>query len=125
MQWIRICKAPVLCMKANWHTAWPCRYSGCGGNAIIDRDLRLLAITGGRYHVAQISAADSVNHSRCQSARSEYQLLVSATHLMLNENDVENYRTFAKLNPPLRAETDRLALLAALKMARLMYCIRP
>ena len=34
---------------------------------------------------------------------------------MLNENDVENYRTFAKLNPPLRAETDRLALLAGIE----------
>ena len=37
---------------------------------------------------------------------------VSATHLMLNQNDVENYRTFAKLSPPLRREEDRLALIA-------------
>jgi dihydroorotase len=33
---------------------------------------------------------------------------------MLNENDVENYRTFAKLNPPLRSEDDRLALVDGL-----------
>ena len=39
---------------------------------------------------------------------------VSTAHLMLNENDVENYRTFAKLNPPLRSEDDRLALVDGL-----------
>jgi dihydroorotase len=84
--------------------------------AIIDRDLRLLAITGGRYHVAQISAADSVETIRAAKARGlNVSCSVSATHLMLNENDVENYRTFAKLNPPLRAETDRLALLAGIE----------
>ena len=39
---------------------------------------------------------------------------VSSNHLMLNQNDVENYRTFAKLMPPLRTEEDRQALIEAI-----------
>ncbi|MFW2437451.1 MAG: dihydroorotase [Parvibaculales bacterium] len=79
--------------------------------AIIDRDLRLVELTGARYHIAQISAADSVATIRAAKARGlNVSCSVSATHLMLNENDVESYRTFAKLNPPLRSEGDRLAL---------------
>ena len=81
--------------------------------AMIDRDLRLVELTGGRYHIAQISAADSVETIRAAKKRGlNVSCGVSATHLMLNENDVENYRTFAKLNPPLRSESDRLALIA-------------
>lgn len=81
--------------------------------AIIDRDLRLVELTGGRYHIAQISAADSVATLRAAKQRGlKVSCGVSATHLMLNENDVENYRSFAKLTPPLRSETDRLALIA-------------
>ena len=80
--------------------------------AIIDRDLRLVELTGGRYHIAQISAAESVATIRAAKARGlQVSCSVSATHLMLNENDVESYRTFAKLNPPLRSEADRLALI--------------
>ena len=80
--------------------------------AIIDRDLRLVELTGGRYHIAQISAAESVATVRAAKRRGlNVSCGVSATHLMLNENDVENYRSFAKLTPPLRSETDRLALI--------------
>lgn len=81
--------------------------------AMIDRDLRLVELTGGRYHIAQISAAESVATIRAAKARGlNVSCGVSATHLMLNQNDVENYRSFAKLNPPLRREEDRLALIA-------------
>ena len=81
--------------------------------AMIDRDLRLVELTGARYHIAQISAADSVETLRAAKQRGlPVSCGVSATHLMLNQNDVENYRTFAKLSPPLRREEDRLALIA-------------
>jgi len=80
---------------------------------MIDRDLRLVELTGGRYHIAQISAAESVETIRAAKKRGlKVSCGVSATHLMLNQNDVENYRSFAKLNPPLRREEDRLALIA-------------
>lgn len=80
---------------------------------MIDRDLRLVELTGARYHIAQISSAESVAAVRAAKQRGlPVSCGVSATHLMLNQNDVENYRTFAKLSPPLRCEDDRLALIA-------------
>lgn len=80
---------------------------------MIDRDLRLVELTGARYHIAQISSAESVAAVRAAKQRGlPVSCGVSATHLMLNQNDVENYRTFAKLSPPLRGEDDRLALIA-------------
>ena len=78
----------------------------------IDRDLRLVELTGGRYHISQISSAESVATIRAAKKRGvRVSCGVSATHLMLNQNDVENYRSFAKLSPPLRDEEDRLALI--------------
>ena len=80
---------------------------------MIERDIRLVEMTGSRLHVAQISCAESLDIIRAAKARGvTITCGVSANHLMLNDNDVENYRTFAKLNPPLRSEDDRLALCA-------------
>jgi dihydroorotase len=81
---------------------------------MIERDLRLMELTGARYHIAQISCAESLKVIRDAKARGlPVTCGVSANHLMLNENDVQNYRTFAKLMPPLRSEQDRLALAEA------------
>lgn len=82
---------------------------------MIERDLRLLETTGGRYHVAQISCAASVDIIR----RARHNGLkvtcgVSAAHLALNENDIRGYRTFFKVSPPLRSEEDRKALVAGI-----------
>lgn len=82
---------------------------------MVERDLRLLAMTGGRYHIAQIStraAVDAVRKARDQGL--DVTCDVSPHHLLLNELDVEGYRTFAKVMPPLRAEDDRQAMVEAL-----------
>ncbi len=87
----------------------------CAETVMIDRDIRLVASTGGRYHLSQLSSAESL--AVIADARRKGLAVtcgVSANHLYLNENDVENYRTFAKLNPPLRSEHDRQALIDAL-----------
>ncbi len=82
---------------------------------MIERDLRLLELTGGRYHVSQISCAASVEIiARARRRGLKVTCGVSAAHLTLNENDVQSYRTFFKLSPPLRAEDDRRALVAGL-----------
>lgn len=82
---------------------------------MIERDLRLLETTGGRYHVAQVSCEASVEIIRKAKTRGlPVTCGVSAAHLQLNENDVQSYRTFFKLSPPLRAEQDRRALVAGL-----------
>lgn len=82
---------------------------------MIERDLRLLELTGGRYHVAQVSCAASVEAiARARRHGLKVTCGVSAAHLALNENDVQGYRTFFKLSPPLRSEADRRALVAGL-----------
>jgi dihydroorotase len=82
---------------------------------VIERDLRLLESTGGRYHVAHVSTAGGVEAIRQAKARG---LAVSCDtappYFTLNEAAVGDYRTFAKLSPPLRSEDDRAAVVEAL-----------
>ena len=82
---------------------------------MIERDIRLVEATGARYHIAQISSRESINIVRQAKDKGlPVTCGVSSNHLMLNQNDVENYRTFAKLMPPLRTEEDRQALIEAI-----------
>lgn len=83
---------------------------------IIERDLRLLALTGGRYHIAQISSEESLTPIRdAKAAGLGVTSGVSINHLTLNENDIGAYRTYFKMKPPLRREEDRRALVQALR----------
>jgi dihydroorotase len=82
---------------------------------MLERDLRLLALTGGRYHAASLTCAEAINVlSRAKDEGLAVTASASINHLTLNEIDVGPYRTFLKLAPPLRAEEDRKALVAAL-----------
>jgi dihydroorotase len=82
---------------------------------MLERDMRLLALTRGRYHAASITCREALEV--LERARHQ-ELTVSASasinHLTLNEIDIGPYRTFLKLCPPLRAEDDRRALVEAL-----------
>ena len=82
---------------------------------MLERDLRLVALTGGRYHAASVTCADSLEVlARAKHAGLKVTASASINHLTLNENDIGPYRTFLKVSPPLRAEDDRKALVAAL-----------
>jgi len=82
---------------------------------VLERDLRLVALAQGRYHAASLTCADSLEVlRRAKDADLSVTAAASINHLTLNENDVGSYRTFCKLAPPLRAEADRTALVAAL-----------
>jgi len=82
---------------------------------VLERDIRLVELTGAKYHAAQISCAKSVDVMRAAKARGlPVTCGVSANHLVLNEHDIGTYRTFFKLSPPLRSEDDRQALVAGL-----------
>ncbi|MFO1148886.1 MAG: dihydroorotase [Alsobacter sp.] len=82
---------------------------------MLERDLRLVRLTGGRYHAAMISCADSVAIiARAKAEGLPVTCGVSINSLTLNENDIGPYRTFLKLSPPLRHEEDRLACVEAL-----------
>jgi len=82
---------------------------------VLERDVRLVAITGGRYHAAALSCADSLAVIR-EAKRRKLPVTcgVSINHLTLNENDIGSYRTFLRLRPPLRAEEDRAAMVRGL-----------
>lgn len=82
----------------------------------LSRDLELAALTGVRYHAAQISTSRSVELvAAAKSGSPNISAGVSINSLSLNENDVGAYRTFFKLNPPLRSEDDRQSLVEGLK----------
>lgn len=79
-----------------------------------ERDLKLAEITGGRLLVDMISAAETLDALKRAKARGVNAIAsVNVHHLVLNEYDVDGYRTFAKLSPPLRSEEDRRALVEA------------
>ncbi len=82
----------------------------------IARDLQLAALTRTRYHAAQISTAGSVSLlGEAKSRNHRVTSGVSINNLCLNENDVGRYRTYFKLNPPLRTEDDRQAVIDGLR----------
>ncbi len=75
---------------------------------MLERDLRLVELTGARYHASQISCVQSIEVMRAAKAKGlPVTCGVSVHHLTLNENDIGAYRTFFKLSPPLRSEADR------------------
>ena len=81
---------------------------------MLERDIRLVALTGGRYHAAMITCRESLDViRRAKQAGLPVTAGVSINHLTLNEMDIGQYRTFLKLSPPLRSEADRLAMVEA------------
>ena len=81
---------------------------------MLERDMRLVALTGGRYHAASITCRESLDVlRRAKDAGLPVTASASINHLTLNEIDIGPYRTFFKLAPPLRAEDDRVALVEA------------
>lgn len=83
---------------------------------MVERDLRLLELTGGRLHVAHVSTAAAIEAIR-RAKRRGLRVTCDTTphHLALNELEVEGYRTFAKVSPPLRGEEDRRAVVEGLR----------
>ena len=83
---------------------------------MVARDIRLAEMTGGRLHLAHLTTAESVDLLRGARERGVAVTADTAPHyLVLNENAVGDYLTFAKVRPPLRAESDRQAVVAAVK----------
>ncbi|MFN2308054.1 MAG: dihydroorotase [Paracoccaceae bacterium] len=80
----------------------------------IERDIALLEMTGAAYHIDQITTARALPPlERAKANGLNITAGVGIHHLTLNELDVADYRTFFKLKPPLRSETDRLAVVEA------------
>ncbi len=82
---------------------------------MVERDLRLVAITGARYHVAHVSTEAAIDAIRRAKADGLAVTCDTAPpYFALNETAIGDYRTFAKLSPPLRGESDRRAVVAGL-----------
>ena len=82
---------------------------------VVERDVRLVEITGARYHAATISCRESLDAIRAAKAKKlAVTCGVSINHLTLNEGDIGPYRTFFRVRPPLRAEEDRAAMVRGL-----------
>ena len=80
----------------------------------LDRDMALVELTGVQYHFDQITTARSI--PALERAKKNGHKITAGTsihHLTLNEFDIADYRSFFKLNPPLRSENDRLAIIDA------------
>lgn len=83
---------------------------------MLERDIRLVGLTQSRYHAASLTCADSLEVlTRAKQAGLRVTASASINHLTLNELDVGSYRTFCKVTPPLRPESDRVALVEALR----------
>ncbi len=82
---------------------------------MLERDLRLVELTGARYHAAHVSTGAAVAELAGAKRRG---LDVSAdtapAYFALNETSLLDYRTFARLSPPLRSEDDRRAIVDGL-----------
>lgn len=81
----------------------------------IERDLKLVEKTGCAYHVCHISCRESVELIRKAKADGLNVTCETAPHyLILNDNDLREDGCF-KMNPPIRSEDDRLALIEGIK----------
>ncbi len=92
---------------------WP----NVGESAMVARDVQLAALTRARLHVAHVSTTESLDAIRAaRRAGVPVTCEVTPHHLLLTDEDVarSGYDTRFKMNPPLRSEADRAALVAAL-----------
>jgi dihydroorotase len=83
---------------------------------MVRRDVELAALTGGRVHLAHLSCAESLDALRDARARGLPVTGETCPHYWtLTEDAVLGYDPLAKMNPPLRTERDRLAVIDAIR----------
>ncbi len=82
----------------------------------IARDLALVEQSGARLHFRQVTTAQGLDLIRAAKAKGlPVTCGITPAHLFLSDHDVSDFRTFARLSPPLRCEADRLAALEAVR----------
>jgi dihydroorotase len=90
---------------------WP----AAAEEVVVARDIALARFTGGRYHVAHVSTAASAEMiRRAKDSGLSITAEVTPHHLLLTDEATSGYDTNTKVNPPLRPEPDRAALVRAL-----------
>ena len=82
----------------------------------LERDMRLVAMTGGKFHASTVSTSDSVDViARSKDRSLNVSAGVAIANLALNETDIGSYRTFYRVSPPLRDESDRKAVVEGIR----------
>ena len=82
---------------------------------LVGRDIRLARLTGGAVHFAHVSTAEALALIRqAKDAGIAVTCDTAPPYFDLNETAIGDFRTYAKLSPPLRKEADRAAVAAAL-----------
>jgi dihydroorotase len=77
----------------------------------VERDLALARLTGARVHISHVSCQGSVAAvRRAKEAGARVSAETAPHYLMLTDQDVGDYDTHCKMNPPLRTDRDRAAL---------------
>ena len=82
---------------------------------MLERDLALAELTGARLLVDQVTTAAALETLKRGLDRGlDIVATTSINHLSFNEIDIGDYRTFCKVDPPLRSEDDRQAVIEAI-----------
>ncbi|MFK7910360.1 MAG: dihydroorotase [Akkermansiaceae bacterium] len=88
----------------------------CSEEICMDRDIRLAHATGARLHIQHVSSRIGMETIRWwKQMGAKVTAEVSPHHLLFNEEDIGDYDTHYKMNPPLRTAEDNAALLEGLK----------
>lgn len=89
----------------------------CAEEIMIDRDIRLAHATGAHIHIQHVSSRLGMETIRWWKERGDVRVTaeVAPHHLMFRDEDIGNYDTHYKMNPPLRTAEDNVALLEGLK----------
>ncbi|MAL79885.1 MAG: dihydroorotase [Sneathiella sp.] len=88
----------------------------CAEAILVERDIRLVKMTGARWHAAHLSTRDALDTLRRAKNDGLHVTAGTAPHYhALNDLELGEYRTFARVSPPLREESERLAVIEGIK----------
>ena len=85
-------------------------------SSMVYRDLELAQFTGAKLHIPHVSSMKAVHHIREMKSKNEKVTAeVTPHHLFFNDESLTSYNTNLKVAPPIRTESDRKALIEAVK----------
>ena len=130
LEYSRFLNVPVInhaedeCIRANGlvNEGLVSTHLGLTGNpdvaesVMVQRDLELAVYTGAILHVPHVTSKKALDHiKRMKSQYNKITAEVTPHHLFFNDKDLMGYDTNLKVAPPIRAEEDRIALVAGVK----------
>ena len=130
LEYSRFLNVPVInhaedeCIRANGlvNEGLVSTHLGLTGNpdvaesVMVQRDLELAVYTGAILHVPHVTSKKAIDHiKRMKSQYNKITAEVTPHHLFFNDKDLMGYDTNLKVAPPIRAEEDRIALVAGVK----------